>query len=230
MFDTSERSPRGKDLRRISVLDGKRALVAMAVAAATWLLSPAYALAQPGAGARPPLTSPATPQDRAGPETGPPETKESILGLLLHIGPFSGFGGGVQVGSHDVGLRASVGWTPLLLVLAGGSQSSDLKFYSTLQVSPDLYVAFASPRSTTHLGAQLGYRYSSLLGHGLAGGGYAQFALSRGIDWLLSAGVLIFPDGEDRLRRDQGFSSTAQFSFPSPAVNFGISLGLVFFP
>ncbi|GEJ58786.1 hypothetical protein [Anaeromyxobacter diazotrophicus] len=156
-----------------------------------------------------------------------PGDSQRILGLTLQAGPFAGFGAGLQVGTPDVGVRAAVGWTPLLLVSTG---SSDLHFYSTLQVSPDLYVRLLSLRTTTHLGAQMGYRYSSALGHGLAVGGYLQFALYRAVDGLVTGGLLLYPDGEAHLRSAEHLSSSTGFSFPGPNASLGISLGLAFFP
>ncbi len=149
--------------------------------------------------------------------------------LLLQVGPFSGFGGGVAVGTAEAGLRASVGWSPVLLLLDRGS-GNDLQFYGGLQVSPDLYVRLLHPRPTTHVGLQGGYRYSSLLGHGGAAGAYVQFAIGRAFDALVAGGFVFYPDGEDHLRKDQNLSTSTSFSFPGPSVNFGISLGLAFFP
>jgi len=205
--------------------------------AATFLFAAAWcerasAEVQPGQTASPALEQP--PQSPAGPEPVATEVPQRSgerrnIGALLHIGPYSGFGAGVTAGTPAVGLRASVGWTPLLLALDQGS-SIDLKLYSSLQISPDVYVRLFHPRPTTHVGLQGGYRYSTLLGHGLAFGGYAQFGLSRMFDGLISAGFLVFPDGEDQLKREENLPSNAQFSFPGPSVNFGASIGLAFFP
>jgi hypothetical protein len=163
-------------------------------------------------------------------EARPPRDEgRGPFGLLLHLGAFTGLGAGVTAGTPDVGVRASVGWTPILALLTSGSES-DLHFYSGLLVSPDVYVRLFSPRPTTHVGLEAGYRYSSLLGHGAALGGYAQFAVGRAFDGLISAGLLLFPDGEDRLKRDENLPASTSFSFPGPSVNFGVSLGLAFFP
>jgi len=87
-----------------------------------------------------------------------------------------------------------------------------------------------SPQATSDIGAVLGYRYSSLLGHGLAIGAYAQFGLSRSVDLNLSFGLLVFPDGADRLRRDQNLPSSTQFSFPGPNVSLALGASFAFFP
>jgi len=150
------------------------------------------------------------------------------LSLLLNAGAYCGFGGGLAFGTRDVGVRGSAGWAPLIVALSGAS--SDLKLYSALLVGPDLYARIFRPRPTSDIGGLVGYRYSSLLGHGLAVGGYAQFALSRAVDVNLSAGFLIFPEGEDRLKREENLPSSTRFSFPGLNVNLAVSAGLAFFP
>jgi len=52
----------------------------------------------------------------------------------------------------------------------------------------------------------------------------------RAVDVNISAGLLIFPEGEDRLKREENLSSSTRFSFPGPNVNFAVSAGLAFFP
>lgn len=94
--------------------------------------------------------------------------------------------------------------------------------------SPDAYLRIATARQTTHIGLQGGYRYSSLLGHGLAVGGYVEIALG-GMKALVSGGLMIFPGGEDRVRRDEN-APGLRFAFPGPGVATGVNLGLVFFP
>jgi hypothetical protein len=184
----------------------------------------------------------ATPQPQTGSEPAPPSAEPAPpsavaaapppehrgLSLLLNAGAYQGFGAGLAFGSRDLGVRASAGWAPLLVALRG--TGTELKFYSALLVSSDLYLRILSPRPTSQIGGVMGYRYSSLLGHGLAVGGYAQFALSRAIDLSLSGGFLVFPDGEGRLKRDQNLPSSTSFSFPGPNVNFALGAGLAFFP
>jgi len=173
-------------------------------------------------------------QGQAPPEAGRRDAAVSApehrgLSLLLNGGSWSGFGGGLAFGTRAAGLRASVGWAPLLMTLDKGT-STDLKFYSGLLVAPDAYLRVLSPQATSDIGAVLGYRYSSLLGHGLAIGAYAQFGLSRSVDLNLSFGLLVFPDGADRLRRDQNLPSSTQFSFPGPNVSLALGASFAFFP
>jgi hypothetical protein len=166
----------------------------------------------------------------AGAAIAQPEVRGQVpdrrgISLLLGAGSYTGFGGGVGIGTRDIGVQASAGWLPLLFSL-----NSDLKFYSGFQVGPDLYARIFSPQPTADIGALAGYRYSTLLGHGFTVGGYAQFVLTRAVDGNVSVGLLIFPDGEDHLAREENLPPGVQYSFPGPKVNFGVSAGLAFFP
>jgi hypothetical protein len=209
--------------------DVRQALLTAALSLGVAWAAPAFAQAVPGEPAGPNQARPPAPEPAVHGGMSTRGDGRGPFALLLHVGPYSGFGGGVAVGTPDVGVRASVGWTPLLTVLTSGSDT-DLHFYGGFQISPDLYARLLHPRPTTHVGVQGGYRYNTLFGHGAAVGGYAQFGLSGAIDALISMGVVVFPDGEDRLKRDQNLAPGTSFSFPGPSVNFGVSLGLAFFP
>ena len=169
-----------------------------------------------GAGAGPAIAQPAT--------RAQPPSREGIS-LLLETGSYAGFGAGVGFGTRDVGVRAYGGWIPLLFTL-----NSDLKFYSGFQAGPDLYVRIFSPQPNADIGALAGYRYSTLVGHGFAVGGYAQFGLSRAVDVNISVGLLIFPDGENHLAREENLPPGVHYAFPGPTANLGLSVGLAFFP
>ncbi len=157
-------------------------------------------------------------------------TQHGPVGLLVHAGVFQGFGGGLQLGTETVGVRGSVAWMPHLFALDRGGGSTDLEFRSALLLSPDLYVRVLHPRPRTHVGLEAGYRYSSLLGSGVAAGFYVQFGIGpRWLDALVTGGVLVFPNGEDRAREELN-QPFANFRFPGPAVNVGATVGLAFFP
>ena len=157
-----------------------------------------------------------------------PEPQRSY-GLVLNLGSFSGLGGGIQLGSRTAGLRASVGWQPLLVVKDKGNNQLELDFWGGLLVAPDLFVRLAQS-GRTDLGAQLGYRYSSLLGHGGGAGMYVEFPVARWADVVVTGGIVFFPDGEDHLRREENLAASTSFGFPGPSVNLGLSIAAVLFP
>jgi hypothetical protein len=152
------------------------------------------------------------------------------VSLLLNVGGFSGLPGvGIAVGSRAAGVRISAGWAPTVMVLDNGT-SSELKLYGGLLVAPDVYLRAWSPLPTSDVGVVAGYRYSSLLGHGVAAGAYAQFGLAAQLDLNLSFGFLVFPDGEDRLKREENLAAVTRFSFPGPTVNLAFGASFAFFP
>jgi hypothetical protein len=149
---------------------------------------------------------------------------------------FTGIGATVQLGTPEVGIRLAGGWAPMVLAVTerstiGRGTTDDgpkLKAYSGGLVAPDLYVRVARTR-TAAIGLQGGYRYSTLLGSGGAGGVYVQAPIGRSVDVLLAGGLMIFPDGEHRLTEKKHLVNP-DFGFPGPNVNLGLSLGLLLFP
>ena len=152
------------------------------------------------------------------------------LSLLLTAGGYEAFGGGLGFGSRDMGIRGTGGWAPVIIGLDNGSGGTDIKFYNGFQAGGDGYLRIWSPQPTSDIGAQVGYRYNSQLGHGLAAGGYFQLALNRSLDLNVSFGLLVFPDGEDKLKQEQNLPPSTTFSFPGPKVNVALSAALVFWP
>ena len=157
------------------------------------------------------------------------EPEHRGLSLLLNAGDYSGFGAGLAFGTGDLGVRGFGGWAPILIVVEEAG-SSNLKFYSSLLAGGDVYFRLFKPQPSSDVGVQAGYRYSSALGHGLAFGGYGQFALSRSVEINVSLGVLVYPDGEDRLRTEENIPSSTTFSFPGPKANLAAGVSLAFFP
>src|SRR4051794_40067600 len=93
--------------------------------------------------------------------TAPAE--HSGLSILLNVLGYSGFGGGLAFGSRALGVRGTAGWAPVIIGLDNGSGSTDVKFYSGFQAGGDAYLRIWSPQPTSDIGAQVGYRYSTLL-------------------------------------------------------------------
>jgi len=214
---------------------GSVARAARTLGVAACLAAPAWWLP---AGAQEPVPpAPAGPQEPApaaapGPvpsvASEPAPSRRGAVGLMLQLGAFAGTGGGVQVGTPAFGLRLSGGWAPVLLALTRPNRDPELKFYSTFVAAPDLYFRLAGEGSAAHVGAELGYRYSTLLGSGAAVGAYAQFSIGT-VDALVNGGLLFFPSGETRIKDKENLQGV-RFSFPGANVNLGISIALLFFP
>jgi hypothetical protein len=163
---------------------------------------------------------------------GSDEDGQRNLGLMLAASSYTGFGGGVTAGTRWVGLRAAAGWAPIMLAIQNSSDSStsDLKFYSSFLVAPDVYVRLFGPREWMSFGLQGGYRYSSVMGSGFAGSAYGQFRFSRRLDGLVNIGFLSFPDGEKQLKKHEHLPDNVEFGSPGPGFVFAAGFTLLAFP
>ena len=165
-----------------------------------------------------------------------PPTSQRTLGVVANAGYYSGIGGGVRLGGGGFALEAAGGWMPLLLVVQPSAEDirnghfAKLAFVSSWVADLDAEVLILKPMPATEFGAKVGYRYDSVLSHGVALGLYASIDLSRQLVGRVYGGVLVFPNGEAGARDAIGLSPSSQFSFPGPTLQGGLSFGLAFFP
>lgn len=152
------------------------------------------------------------------------------IGVLLAIGSYTGFGAGVQAGSPALGVQATAGWVPLLVVLEAPEHAPELEFYSGYQVGGDAYVRALQGKRDTAIGVSLGYRYHSLMGSGMALGGYGTFRVNEWLDGFGQCGLVWFVAGEDELRAKKSLPEDVEFGWPGPSINYVISVGLLLFP
>jgi len=169
--------------------------------------------------------SESTPQATEAPLEG-----QRNIGALIALGTYTGFGAGVQVGSPQLGLRAAAGWVPLLMSLYHPDQDPQIKFYSGYQVAGDAYARAVEGKRGANIGVSLGYRYHSLLGNGVALGGYGTFRLSKVVDGFVQGGLVWFFSGEDELRENKSVPDDAEFGWPGPTINYLVSIGVLLFP
>jgi hypothetical protein len=148
----------------------------------------------------------------------------SGLSLVLMAGNADGLAVGGQADLGRVAARASFGYFPLLLSLTDpvASQQADpprYEFFHTYQANADamLFPVAASP--TSRLGLDLGYRYNSELGHGVAFGGQGEFDLWPSASVLAMIMFSVFPDGPERMR--------AKLGEPDKELNFPFGAGLM---
>ncbi len=155
------------------------------------------------------------------------------LGVLLSVGQFIGFGGGLQLGAPELGIRASMSWSPVFYGLQDRETAdSHLRWFPGYQVEGDAYLRAMTTSKGASVGVVGGYRYHRWLGHGGALGGYFTFPLHRVVDLLVEGGFLFYPHAEDRLRAERAadIPDNSFFEFPGANVLYGISAGLVLFP
>ncbi len=152
------------------------------------------------------------------------------LALLATMGSYSGFGLGVRAGSARFGFDGSYGFLPVLVTFQQQPESDPLfKFMSAGALSAGIYFGVHRIDPHTDLGFTFGYRYSTLLGHGATAAFYVNREL--GTHWALQLfiGPTIFPDAEDRIRRETGWKHGSVLS----GLAFhqgGAGVSIAFFP
>ncbi len=165
---------------------------------------------------------------RAASET-PPATGSTLTGVGFgaQVGFFNPNGVTLRAGSGPVALEGSAGFS-LSLLSYGGNRSPDLKLIAPFEVSPQVLLGDIQLHRAIHGSFRLGYRYNVALGHGGTVG--AQIA-RRWTHWQLEGlwGVTIYPDAADRLREDGRVPAETSFNFP-PAINWGLTVGILYYP
>jgi hypothetical protein len=141
--------------------------------------------------------------------------------LLLHFG--DGFGAGGQLRIDGFGLRATLGYEPLLFVMDDDPQDQTL---GAIEVSHSGQLNLDSLLLSTksEVGASVGYRYNTLLGHGVAVAFQSMFDLWRQ-RFAFSIPVMYFPEGTERVRDEYRLSSEYKINFPFGAgIQYGIGV------
>ena len=131
------------------------------------------------------------------------------LGLGPRVGGAWAFGAGVRAGHPYVGVDFSGGWQPLIpTVTPAGSENGESTLIHSWQLSLLARVAF-NPDSSFVAGLLGGYSYNSVLGRGgvLVFDGVADITDHLGFHF--HAGVGIYPDADERMRRDADIPQAA---------------------
>jgi hypothetical protein len=143
--------------------------------------------------------------------------------VLLHLADGVGAGGQLRLGAF--GLRATAGYQPLLFVVdrdVDDQDVGDIEFMSSGQLNLDVLLL-----SQSEMGASLGYRYNTLLGHGAALAFQSMFEL-WGQHFSFSIPVMYFPEGTNQVLDELGLSSEYRINFPFGAgIQYGVGVAWV---
>ncbi len=160
-----------------------------------------------------------------------PRFGQRSFGLLAHAFTYAGYGGGLRAGLPWVGVLASVGWQPLLFYV-----ERHFEYFNSTLVNGELYVTFAGAQDRFAPGFCAGYKYNSVLKSGATAAFYAFVNLTEKLALQGQIGLAVFPEGERQVRRrlencdgGQAGDCSVDFRF-SPAVHFGATVGILFFP
>jgi hypothetical protein len=143
--------------------------------------------------------------------------------VLLHLADGIGAGGQLRFGAF--GLRASAGYQPLLFVVDRRVDDQDvgeIEFMSSGQLNLDVVLL-----SQSEIGASLGYRYNTLLGHGAALAFQSMFELWQQ-DFSFSVPLMYYPQGTNQVLDELGLSSEYHVNFPfGGGIQYGVGVAWV---
>jgi hypothetical protein len=136
----------------------------------------------------------------------------------LAVGPiagiYSGFGAAALLRAEPVGLWLSGGYMPLLIVGSEStSNATQFDFHSSVQVNADGVIGPVSRRGRTDLSLVVGYRYNSVLGHGVGAGIAIEIGIAAHWAATVLVGPSLFPSAESHLD-DHGYPSDRDASLP----------------
>jgi hypothetical protein len=152
------------------------------------------------------------------------------VALLATEGSYSGFGLGLRAGWLRVGLDSSFAFFPILATHSVDPETfPEFKLLSSYQANASLWVGLHRLDARTDLGIAFGYKYNSLLQHGVSVAFYLQREL--GAHWAIQGfiGPNIFPNAEDQIRQKTGWSQGSVLSGLAWH-QAGVGLSLAFFP
>ena len=161
--------------------------------------------------------------------TAPHGGVQRNLGFGPRVGGAWGFGAGVRTGHPHVGVDFSGGWQPLLPeVTPPGSEEGELTLIHSWRLNLLAYVAFNPDSSSFVAGASGGYSYNSVLGRGgvLAFDGVVGIGDHYGFHF--HAGIGIYPDADERMRRELDIPEDSDIGIPAFQIPIGI--GLIIYP
>jgi hypothetical protein len=150
------------------------------------------------------------------------------------LGPNVGFGtgAGATIGTvfDPVGLWLSGGYIPVFVFGNKHDVDKTLTFdaYSSAQIDADVSMMPWHAGKRIDFGLLLGYRYNTLLGHGVSAGPGLQLDLSSALGLFFSITYSVFPAAQDRLAPRAGYPTDRDASIPW--LQGGGNLGLIFYP
>jgi hypothetical protein len=137
------------------------------------------------------------------------------------VGWYQASGMTLQLGTPDIALSMSGGFQPIIF----NERPNSLGLMTSAEADVDGLIRIADVSGTTPLGLRLGYRYNTVVGHGLGIGGYAERRMTKVIAISGSYGITIFPRAFDRLEH----RGRDPFGIAG-VIGGGLSIGLLFYP
>lgn len=165
--------------------------------------------------------------------TGPRKfTHQRSFALAAHALTFDGFGLGVRAGAPRFGLDLSAGYQPIFATYTTEDQNSTkVHFFNSWQLKATTYIGLHQIGSRADFGLLAGYKYDTLLRHGVGAGVYFQVDLARHWALQFSIAPFVFPESNRRIREKWSLPpSSGSVGGGLSALQSGLGVSLQFFP
>lgn len=150
---------------------------------------------------------------------------------LVAVGlAYDGFGLGIRGGSSRVGLDLSGAFRPVFVTYSSDPEKfPKFRLLSGFQLNAGLYFGLYRPNAHTDLGFTLGYKYHTLLRHGVAAAFYLKRDLGERFSLQFFVGPVVFPKAESKIRDKtnwEGGSVSSGIAWHQG----GVGVSLAFYP
>jgi hypothetical protein len=143
---------------------------------------------------------------------------------------YDGFGLGIRAGGARVGLDLSGAFRPVFTTYSRDpDQFPKLRLLSGFQVNAGFYLGLYRPNARTDLGIALGYKYHTLLRHGVGAAFYLKRDLGARFSLQFFVGPAVFPKAESAIR-DKTDWAGGSVSSGIAWHQGGVGVSLAFYP
>jgi len=158
------------------------------------------------------------------------QTQRSFA-VLAEAGLVDGFGLGLRAGLPRVGLDLSAGYLPMLATYSQDAEHTPkYKVLSALQANATAYFGLYRTGPRAEIGVAVGYKYNTVLKHGVGVAYYAQYDLAEHWALHMFIGPAIFPRADRGIRDKAGWPDQGSVGSGISWLQGGVGVALAFFP
>jgi hypothetical protein len=160
----------------------------------------------------------------------PEDPGQRVLGMVATVGFYDGAALGARAGGRHAGLEGSIAYAPVFSTYRTSGLLSTRPFYiHAAQINLSVFVVVWRG-ARAQVGVTLGYKWNSVLTHGIGAGIYANYELSKSWGARIIGGPVFFPGGARSVRDTSFIPGGGSVSHYSTTIHSGLNFGLVWYP
>jgi hypothetical protein len=160
----------------------------------------------------------------------PPDPGQRYAGVVATAGFYDGIAVGARLGGTKLGFEGSIAYAPVISTYRKEELLSTRLFYiHAAQLNAGLFVVLWRG-ARAQVGITAGYKWNSVLTHGVGFGLYANYELSKSWGARIIGGPVFFPGGARTVRDTSFIPEGGRVSHYSTTIHSGLNFGLVWYP